>query len=263
MGINYSPPIDAAVIFYALPGTHVHYTYLTHGESSQLMLGSVASVVKESSSESTGTAHTHTVTITWDSTNFTFIVSFATSLSHTHDTAEPQSTSGWQTLGKTMLTGAAASTSIITIPARHLLRITCVVTGYSGNGIASLRFGGTAGAVDSGNNYNTRYLRAASGSNNSFTDAPTTTTNMMRLGSQAITLGRSVTVSMTNFTSIRKMGAILTSSEAGAVGTAPSLDWGQGMWANTTQQIISVQMVATANNLNNGSGFVVEGMNIG
>ena len=168
----------------------------------------------------------------------------------------------WSRLNSFKFASAANASSILTIAARDLLRITINVTGYSGNGIVSLRLGGVAGAVDSGNNYNSRYLRAAAGSNNNFTDVPTTTTNMLRLASQAITLGRSVSVNLTNNTSVRKMVAILTSSEAGAVGTAPSLDWGQGMWANTTQQIVSVQMIATANNLSIGSSIVVEGMNV-
>jgi hypothetical protein len=162
-----------------------------------------------------------------------------------------------------MLTGSAASTSIITIPPRHLLRITCIITGYTGNGIASLRFGGTAAAVDSGNNYNTRYLRANDGANNDFDDFSTTSTSMLRLGSTGVTSGRSVVVNMTNSTSKRKMAAIISATEAGGVGTAADIDWGQGMWANTSQQIISVQMVSTANNLTTGTGFVVEGMNIG
>jgi len=168
----------------------------------------------------------------------------------------------WSVLGRYQFASAANASSIIDIAARDILRITIIVTGYSGNGIFSLRFGGTAGAVDSGNNYNTRYLRINSGANNNFTDVPTTTTNMMRLASQAIVLGRSATVNVTNFSTKRKMSAILTASEAGAVGTAANLDVGQGMWGNTTQQIIAVQLLSTANNLSVGSGFVVEGMNL-
>ena len=58
------------------------------------------------------------------------------------------------------------------------------------------------------------------------------------------------------------MVSINTATEAGAVGTAANIDVGQGMWANTTQQIVSVQLISTANNLSIGSGFIVEGMNL-
>lgn len=168
----------------------------------------------------------------------------------------------WHVLGKTQLTVAANATSIITIPPRTMLRVTCIVTGYSGGGIASLRFGTVAGAVDTGNNYNTRFLRAATGASNSFTDVPTTTTNFLRLASQNIVLGRQYTVNITNYPTVRKMCSISTSSEAGAVGVAPTLDWGQGMYANNTAQIITIQLISTANNLSIGSGFIVEGVNL-
>ena len=168
----------------------------------------------------------------------------------------------WQILGRTQLTVAANATSILTIPPRTLLRLTAIVTGYSGNGIASFRFGGTAGAVDSGNNYNTRFIRMNSGANNNFTDVPTTNTNYLRMASRNRILGRQYVANVTNFTTKRKMVSIDTATEAGAAGTAASLDVGQGMWANTTQQIISVQLISTANNLSIGSGFIVEGVDL-
>jgi hypothetical protein len=143
-----------------------------------------------------------------------------------------------------------------------LLRLTAIVTGYSGNGIASFRFGGTAGAVDSGNNYNTRFLRINSGASNNFTDVSTTSTSYLRMASQAVVLGRQYVANVTNFTTKRKMVSINTATEAGAVGTAANIDVGQGMWANTTQEIVSVQLISTANNLSIGSGFIVEGMNL-
>ena len=168
----------------------------------------------------------------------------------------------WQILGRTQLTVAANATSILTIPPRTLLRLTAIVTGYSGNGIASFRFGGTAGAVDSGNNYNTRFIRMNAGSKNNFTDAPQTSTSYLRMASRNRVLGRQYVANVTNFTTKRKMVSIDTATEAGGAGTAADIDVGQGMWANTTQQIISVQLISTANNLSIGSGFIVEGMNL-
>jgi hypothetical protein len=255
---------DVAITFYALPGTtgHSHTIYLTWDEANSLMRGTSASVVKDTSDTSSGTAHVHSTTITWDADCYKFVAITATALAHIHSVNANSPSDGWQILGKTQLTSAANSTSIITIPARTLLRVTCIVTGYSGGGIASLRFGTTAGAVDSGNNYNTRFIRMNSGANNNFTDVPTTSTNFLRLASQTIVLGRQYTVNITNFATVRKMCSISTASEAGAVGTAANLDVGQGMYANTTAQIITVQLISTANNLSIGSGFIVEGINL-
>lgn len=254
---------DIAVIFYQLPGAtgHSHNVYLTGQEAIDLMSGIVASVVKDSSSNGT-TPHVHSTTITWDATNYKFLATAAIASLHVHDVIGDSPSDSWQVLGKTQLTVAANATSIITIPPRTLLRITCIVTGYSGGGIASLRFGTTAGAVDSGNNYNTRFIRAAAGAPNSFTNVSTTTTNFLRLASQNIVLGRQYTVNVTNYPTARKMCTIGTASEAGAAGVEPTLDFGQGMYANTTAQIISVQLISTANNLSIGSGFIVEGINL-
>lgn len=253
---------DVAITFYQLPGNHNHTTYLTWDEANNLMRGTVASVVKNSSDTSSGTAHVHSTTITWDATNYKFLASVAVALGHSHAVISNGPCDSWQILGRTQLTVAANATSILTIPARTLLRVICIVTGYSGNGIASLRFGGTAGAVDSGNNYNTRFIRMNSGASNNFTDVPQTSTNFLRLASQNIVLGRQYVANITNYSTVRKMVSISTASEAGGVGTAANLDVGQGMWANTTQQIVSIQMISTANNLNIGSGFIVEGINL-
>lgn len=254
---------DVAITFYALPMQtgHAHNTYLTAQEAIDLMSGTVASVIRNSSSNGS-TPHVHSVTITWDTVNYKFDAVTATALAHVHDAIGNSPNGGWQILGKTQLAVGANATSIITIPPRTLLRITCIVTGYSGNGIASLRFGTVAGAVDTGNNYNTRYLRAAAGANNNFTDVPNTSTNFLRLASQNSVLGRQYTVNVTNYATKRKMCSVSTSSEAGAVGTAPTLDWGQGMYGNNTAQIITAQLISTANNLSIGSGFIVEGINL-
>ena len=169
---------------------------------------------------------------------------------------------GMDFLNADILAANSANSAILTIPARDILLILVSITGYTGGGgIGSLRFGGVAGAVDSGNNYNTRYLRINAGANNNFTNVPTNTTNMLRLGSQAITLGRMVAVSSSNNATTRKNIMISTCSEAGGVGVEPPIDIGQGLWGNTTQQIVSVQLTVTANQLTTGTTLQVYGRN--
>jgi hypothetical protein len=75
---------------------HTHTAFLTQQEAHSLMQGTIASVVKTSSANSTGTAHTHIVTITWDSTNLTFKATSSTDLLHTHGNivSGPQSVFG-------------------------------------------------------------------------------------------------------------------------------------------------------------------------
>jgi hypothetical protein len=168
----------------------------------------------------------------------------------------------WSRLGSFKFASAANASSIITIPPRDLLRIRCSITGYSANGIASLRFGGVSGAVDSGNTYNTLHATGVQGSSKWDLYANTVTTNFFRLAVSNAVLGRMVSVELQNFATTRKLGTITTITDSGAVGTNLQIATGLGLWANTTQQIVSVQMIATANNMNIGSGFVVEGINI-
>jgi hypothetical protein len=170
----------------------------------------------------------------------------------------------WQVIGRaTVGATPASSTSIITIPAYDLLRVTIMVTGYGGGDIASLRFGGTAGAVDTGNNYNTLNATGNNGSNKWDNYLNSTTNNFLRIAQNAITNGRVSTVTITNNTTTRKICKISTTSDSGAVGTAMILNDGNGLWSNTTQQIISIQLItAGGNTLLANSGFIVEGMNL-
>jgi hypothetical protein len=168
----------------------------------------------------------------------------------------------WEILGRTQLTGNAASTDIITIPARDIIRITCIVTGYTGGGIASLRFGGTAGAVDSGNNYATLHATGLNGSNKWDNYTSSVNTSLLRLAQANSTLGRMVNVQVMNIASYRKICQINVANEIGGAGTVNQLATGQGIWANTTNQIVSVQMISTANQLRTDSGFIVEGIKL-
>lgn len=168
----------------------------------------------------------------------------------------------WSRLGSFKFDTAANASSILTIPARDILRITTIVTGYSGNGIASLRFGGVAGAVDSGNNYSTLHATGLNNSNKWDNYLNSTSTNLLRLAQANAVLGRSSQVIVSNYAADRKVCHISTATEYGGAGTDNRLAAGQGVWGNTTQQILSVQLLSTANNLTVGSGFIVEGVNL-
>lgn len=168
----------------------------------------------------------------------------------------------WSRLASAKLTSAANATSILTIPARDILRITAIVTGYSGNGIASLRFGGVAGAVDSGNNYQTLHATGDNGSKKWDDYSNNNNTNFLRLARANAVLGRMVEVNVSNIQNVRKLCRISTATEAGGSGSSPEIAAGQGIWANTTQQIVSVQLISTANNLSIGSGIIIEGVNL-
>jgi hypothetical protein len=170
---------------------------------------------------------------------------------------------GWQVIGYTVLANAASNTATITIPAFDLLRITIRVTGYGGNDIASLQFGGVAGAVDTNTNYNTLNATGTNGSNKWDNYANNTTNGFLRIAQNTITNGRVSTVTVTNNATTRKICKISTTSDSGAVGTAMLLNDGNGLWSNTTQQIVAVRLItAGGNNLNAGTGFVVEGINL-
>lgn len=88
-------PADAVVpIFLSANGTsHPHTCYITWKEMNDLMMGTVASVVRDSSVFGT---HIHTVTITWDSVNRTLKGSSTTNAFHNHGdiVVAPQSTYG-------------------------------------------------------------------------------------------------------------------------------------------------------------------------
>lgn len=169
----------------------------------------------------------------------------------------------WEIIGYTQMAANGPNTSIITIPARDILRFSVVITGYqSGGGIGALRFGGTAGAVDSGNNYNSRHQESVAGGDRWDNNTQTNNTNMIRLGRANVNLGRIVTVTCYNVAALRKICTIETATERGGAGTTLLTATGLGQWANTTQRIVSVQMVVSGGDLNSGSGFIVEGVNL-
>lgn len=166
-------------------------------------------------------------------------------------------------LGSTVLTVAAPQTSIVTLTsAMTKLFIQYNITGYSGNDIAMFRFGGTAGAVDTGNNYWSRHITWAAGGTVA-NNTQVTNTSGIRVAGNAVVQGRSGICQLMNYQTVSKPMTIHTQTLTGATGTAGLVDLGGGEWVNTTQQIISIQMVdQNGTNLTVGSGFVVWGAQI-
>lgn len=166
-------------------------------------------------------------------------------------------------LGSTVLTVAAPQTSIVTLTSSMTkLFIMYNITGYAGGDIAMFQFGGTAGAVDTGNNYWSRHLTSNAGGT-VWNNTQVVNTNAIRVAGNAVLLGRSGICQVMNYQTISKPMTIHTQTNTGAAGTAGVLDLGGGEWANTTQQIISIRMIdQNGTNLSVGSGFVVWGAQI-
>ena len=166
-------------------------------------------------------------------------------------------------LGSTVLAAPAASTAIVTLSATmNKLLIMFNITGYSGSDIASFQFGGTAGAVDTGNNYHTRHLTSVAGGV-VWVNTQVVSTNMIRVAGNAVLLGRSGICQLMNVANVSKPMTIQTQTNTGAAATASLLDVGGGEWVNTTQQIISIRMIdQNGTNLTAGTGFVVWGASI-
>jgi len=165
---------------------------------------------------------------------------------------------GWEYLGSTELVANAPNTATVTIAAREMLMIQFVVTGYAGNDIASFQFNG-----DTGNNYSSRYLYAASGGT-AFTNQENVSTNRIGTGPIGIALGRSGTLNITNILARNKVIAMnVTEASASAAAVPPRIGMAQGMWFNTAAQITSLRMYdPTGINLLVGTGFAVWGKNM-
>lgn len=147
-----------------------------------------------------------------------------------------------------------------TDPYEQLL-IYVAVPFYAGSDVASIRFGNGNFQVDSGANYQSRTITAAAGGV-TLTDAPQTSDTMIRLGI-ATNLGRSAWVHVTNFqtrTKVCKAAIAIGTTDVTTVSAAHISV--EGMWANTTDYIKSMQLVLPgAGKLGAGSQFIVFGMN--
>jgi hypothetical protein len=163
---------------------------------------------------------------------------------------------GLEFLGSTLMGSAAASSSVVTIPARDYLEIYVRVTGYGGSDIASLRFNG-----DTGNNYWSRYLSAAAGGA-VLTNNQNVSQAFARLFASGTTLGRTAVLGLSNAQTATKVGVVNGNTATNAAGTAGVIEFGGFEWVNTAAQITTVQLVtAGGQTMSIGTGFEVYGMN--
>jgi len=128
-------------------------------------------------------------------------------------------------VGSAILSGIATNvTPIIPNTFTTLLGI-ARVTFYAVGDTISLQFGTSSSAVDTGNNYNWRYLAAAAGAT-TFTDTNGATTNLIRLADSNTTLSRTITFSVSNTSNKTKLVSVQQLTETANVGTLPSLSIG-------------------------------------
>lgn len=159
---------------------------------------------------------------------------------------------------------ASATSSLIanwTDPYEQLL-IYVAIPFYAGADVGSLRFGNGNFVVDSGTNYQSRTVTLGAGTVTPLVDAPQTSDTMIRLGI-ATANGRSGWVHVTNFQTRNKVvKATIAIGTTDATTVADAHVSVEGMWANTTDFIKSVQFVLPgAGKLGTGSQFIVFGMN--
>jgi hypothetical protein len=172
---------------------------------------------------------------------------------------------GMELLGRTQLTAAATSTAIVNIPPRDWIVIMACVTGYSGGGIFSLRFGTAEGAVDTTARYwhYNQPTAVANAATAWAASVATASATMVPLAHNAVTSGRTSMVWMMNQSRVSHPLGWNTANESGAVATIATGVHGHGEWVSAAAgQARAVQMVASANNMNAGSGFAVFGANL-
>jgi hypothetical protein len=171
---------------------------------------------------------------------------------------------GFDRLGSTKLLAAAHETDVVTlsfggVPAtRDFLWIFIRIASYGGSpdptgDIGSLRFNG-----DSGPNYWTRHLQYAG--SNTWDDAQSIDTSLIRLAGSNSRLSRNVIVTVNNLATRGKTCNIKNQTGTANPSLAGTVNIAGGEWVNLTDQITSVQLVdAGSNNMGTGSGFIVLG----
>jgi hypothetical protein len=155
------------------------------------------------------------------------------------------------------MSAAAASSAVVTIPAREQLMLLINISGYGGGDIASLRFNG-----DSGTNYWDRHITSIQGGV-ALVNTQTISTTLLRLAGNSVSTGRIVSCSIMNIANVSKtVGISHLQTGTAAAGTAGTLDFGGGEWVNTSAQITTIQLItAGGQNLSIGTGFTVFGCN--
>lgn len=170
---------------------------------------------------------------------------------------------GYVRIGSIRMPANAVSSTILnwTDPYEQLL-IYVAIPFYAGSDVASLRFGNGNFVVDSGTNYQSRTVTLGTGTTTPLIDAPQTSDTMIRLG-EATANGRSGWVHVINFNNRNKVcKATIAIGTTDATSVADAHISVEGMWANTTDFIKSVQFVLPgAGKLGAGSQLIVFGMN--
>jgi hypothetical protein len=168
--------------------------------------------------------------------------------------AAPAASAAMSRLGSTRFSGSSQTSSVVTIPSGwEVLNIYFNVTGYSGSGIASLRFNGDSTA----SHYSSSY----------FIGTSTTKTNSLatfagaKLGQNAVTVERNGQIVIYNLNDTNHLWVCTSTTQASA-STAPVTSCGSGNWVSTSATYItSIQMVVDTSGITMpaGTGFVVYG----
>lgn len=151
--------------------------------------------------------------------------------------------SGMPLVGFATLSGTTTAVTPISGTFNQLIGW-CRLTFYGTNDIVSLRFGNTATAVDSGNNYNYRWASQAAGATlwtNPVDSTADSNNSLIKLAPSAVTVGREITFSISNTSNKTKVVQMQNGTETAGISTLPSMDIGQGQWFNTLGQIGSFQ----------------------
>jgi hypothetical protein len=170
-------------------------------------------------------------------------------------------------LGGTELGAAAANTATVSFGNYKYLTIYACVSGYASNGIFSLQFGISNGAIDTGTNYRHRNLLPPATTGTAWqagvASSTTTADTMMRLAGDSITAGRMTTINIMNRTGTAIHTVEWRTVNEGATDIVHPNQWlGDGTYVSTAAgQITSVRLISTGGNLNAGTGFAVYGFN--
>lgn len=166
---------------------------------------------------------------------------------------------GWDDLGSKVLGSAAATTGVLTIPARDVLLAEVRIVGYGGGGdIASFRFNG-----DNAANYTSRYLSSVAGGvvwvNNQ--NVSQTLARLFALVVGAIP--RNALIGITNFATVPKVGNVNAQTGVASAATGLQLEAGGFQWQNTAAQITSIELLTAGGaTMLAGTGFAVLGRNL-
>lgn len=159
----------------------------------------------------------------------------------------------WEELGRTTLGSAGSTITVSGIPARKYIQLIISVVASGGAvALVQVRLNN-----DSGNNYSRRT------STDGGADA-TAVNNSFFLNSTGMASGAPFTsvTNILNVANLAKLGMTLSNADGTTgAGTAPSSNVTFTKWANTTDQISRIDVLASSNNFATGSEVIVLGHN--